>query len=69
MSHASERCRGDRLPDKRAVGSAVLAIAVLLPAIHLMGYYRKRLGHWPGELQVCEDVAARSLVLSFLSGG
>jgi perosamine synthetase len=36
-----------------------------LPAIHLMGYYRERFGHRPGELPVCEDVAARSLALPF----
>lgn len=36
-----------------------------LPAIHLMSYYRERFGHGPGELPVCEDVAARSLALPF----
>jgi perosamine synthetase len=36
-----------------------------LPAIHLMSYYRERFGHRPGELPVCEDVAARSLALPF----
>jgi perosamine synthetase len=36
-----------------------------LPAIHLMGYYRERFGHRPGEFPVCEDVAARSLALPF----
>jgi perosamine synthetase len=36
-----------------------------LPAIHLMSYYRERYGHRPGELPVCEDVAARSLALPF----
>jgi len=36
-----------------------------LPAIHLMSYYRERYGHQPGELPVCEDVAARSLALPF----
>jgi perosamine synthetase len=36
-----------------------------LPAIHLLGYYRERHGHRPGELPVCEDVAARSLALPF----
>ena len=36
-----------------------------LPAIHLMGYYRERFGHRPGELPVCEGVAARSLALPF----
>jgi perosamine synthetase len=36
-----------------------------LPAIHLLNFYRERLGHRPGEFPVCEDVAARSLALPF----
>ena len=36
-----------------------------LPAIHLMSFYRERLGHRPGEFPVCEDVAARSVALPF----
>jgi perosamine synthetase len=36
-----------------------------LPAIHLMSFYRERLGHREGEFPVCEDVAARSLALPF----
>jgi perosamine synthetase len=36
-----------------------------LPAIHLLSFYRERFGHRPGELPVCEDVAARSLALPF----
>jgi perosamine synthetase len=36
-----------------------------LPAIHLMSFYRERLGHRPGEFPVCEDVAARSIALPF----
>lgn len=36
-----------------------------LPAIHLLGFYRERFGHRPGEFPVCEDVAARSLALPF----
>jgi perosamine synthetase len=39
-----------------------------LPAIHLMSLYRERFGHRPGELPVCEDVAARSLALPFFPG-
>jgi perosamine synthetase len=39
-----------------------------LPAIHLMSFYRERFGHRPGELPVCEDVAARSLALPFFPG-
>ena len=36
-----------------------------LPAIHLMGLYRERVGPREGEYPVCEDVAARSLALPF----
>jgi perosamine synthetase len=36
-----------------------------LPAIHLLSFYRERLGHREGEFPVCEDVAARSLALPF----
>jgi perosamine synthetase len=39
-----------------------------LPAIHLLGFYRERFGHRPGEFPVCEDVAARSLALPFFPG-
>jgi perosamine synthetase len=39
-----------------------------LPAIHLMGFYRERFGHRPGEFPVCEEVAARSLALPFFPG-
>ena len=36
-----------------------------LPAIHLMSFYRERLGHREGEFPVCEEVAGRSLALPF----
>ena len=36
-----------------------------LPAIHLMSFYRERLGHREGEFPICEDVADRSLALPF----
>jgi perosamine synthetase len=36
-----------------------------LPAIHLMSFYRERLGHREGEFPVCEEVARRSLALPF----
>jgi perosamine synthetase len=39
-----------------------------LPAIHLMSFYRERFGYREGELPGCEDVAARSLALSFFPG-
>jgi perosamine synthetase len=36
-----------------------------LPAVHLLSFYRRRLGHREGEFPVCEDVARRSLALPF----
>jgi perosamine synthetase len=39
-----------------------------LPAIHLMSFYRERLGFREGEFPVCEDVAARSIALPFFPG-
>jgi perosamine synthetase len=39
-----------------------------LPAIHLMSFYRERLGHREGEFPVCEEVARRSLALPFYPG-
>ena len=36
-----------------------------LPAIHLMSFYRERLGHREGQFPVAEEVAARSLALPF----
>jgi perosamine synthetase len=39
-----------------------------LPAIHLMSFYRERFGFAPGQLPVCEDVAARSVALPFFPG-
>jgi perosamine synthetase len=39
-----------------------------LPAIHLLRFYRERFGHRPGELPICEDVAARSIALPFFVG-
>ncbi len=36
-----------------------------LPAIHLLRFYRERFGYRPGEMPICEDVAARSLALPF----
>jgi perosamine synthetase len=38
-----------------------------LPAIHLMSFYRERLGHREGEFPVCEEVARRSLALPFFA--
>ncbi len=49
----------------RALGEHGIQSKPYLPAIHLMSFYRERLGHREGEFPVCEDVAARSLALPF----
>jgi dTDP-4-amino-4,6-dideoxygalactose transaminase len=36
-----------------------------LPAIHLMSFYRERLGLCEGAFPICEDIAARSIALPF----
>jgi perosamine synthetase len=48
-----------------ALAAAGIQSKPYLPAIHLMSFYRERLGHRPGEFPVCEDAAARSLALPF----
>jgi perosamine synthetase len=61
-----------QLPDGVDRDDAVRALAVAgiqskpyLPAIHLMPFYRARLGHRDGEFPVCEDIARRSIALPF----
>ena len=58
--------------DRDAVIGALRARGIdskpYLPAIHLMSFYRERLGHREGELPVCEDVARRSIALPFFPG-
>ena len=49
----------------RALAAEGIESKPYLPAIHLMPYYRERFGHRPGELPICEDVAARSVALPF----
>jgi perosamine synthetase len=49
----------------RALAAHAIQTKPYLPAIHLMSFYRERLGHRDGEFPVCEDVAARSLALPF----
>jgi perosamine synthetase len=49
----------------RALAQGGIQSKPYLPAIHLMTFYRERLGHRPGDFPVCEDVAARSLALPF----
>ena len=60
LPHRVERDRAMAFLRERGVHSKPY-----LPAIHLMSFYRERFGHRPGELPVCEDVAARSLALPF----
>ena len=55
----------DRDAAVRALAARAIQSKPYLPAIHLMSFYRHRLGHKPGEFPVCEDVAARSLALPF----
>jgi perosamine synthetase len=55
----------DRDATVRALAERGVQSKPYLPAIHLMSFYRERLGHREGEFPVCEDVAARSLALPF----
>jgi perosamine synthetase len=58
----------DRDATVRDLGAQGIQSKPYLPAIHLMSFYRERLGHREGEFPVCEDVAARSLALPFFPG-
>ena len=49
----------------RALAERGIQSKPYLPAIHLLSFYRERLGHREGEFPVCEDVAARSVALPF----
>jgi len=49
----------------RALGERGIQAKPYLPAIHLMSFYRKRLGHEAGSFPVCESVSCRSLALPF----
>jgi len=49
----------------RALAAEGIQSKPYLPAIHLMSFYRERLGCRAGQFPVCEDVAARSLALPF----
>jgi perosamine synthetase len=60
--------RVDRDATARALGAKRIESKPYLPAIHLMSFYRGRLGHRAGEFPVCEEVAARSLALPFFAG-
>jgi perosamine synthetase len=61
-----------QLPEGVERDTAILALRDLsvqskpyLPAIHLMSFYRERLGHRRGEFPVCERVADSSIALPF----
>jgi perosamine synthetase len=58
----------DRNATMRELAARGVQSKPYMPAIHLMSFYRERLGHRPGEFPVCEDVAARSLALPFFPG-
>jgi perosamine synthetase len=49
----------------RSLGQRSIPSKPYFPAIHLMTFYRERLGHREGQFPVCEDVAARSIALPF----
>jgi perosamine synthetase len=55
----------DREGTVRTLAARGIQSKPYLPAIHLMSFYRERLGHREGEFPVCEDVAERSLALPF----
>jgi perosamine synthetase len=55
----------DRDDTIRALAARGIQSKPYLPAIHLMSFYRERLGHRQGEFPICEDVAARSVALPF----
>jgi perosamine synthetase len=55
----------DRDDTVRALAAQGVPSKPYMPAIHLMSFYRERLGHREGEFPVCEDVAARSIALPF----
>jgi perosamine synthetase len=55
----------DRDATVRALAAKGIQSKPYLPAIHLMSFYRERLGHRLGDFPVCEDIAARSLALPF----
>src|SRR5207245_1259302 len=57
--------RVDRDATVRALAERRIQSKPYLPAIHLMSFYRARLGHREGEFPVCEDVSARSIALPF----
>jgi perosamine synthetase len=60
LPHGVDRDTAIRALSERGVQSKPY-----LPAIHLMSFYRERLGHREGEFPVCEDIAARSVALPF----
>ena len=60
--------RVDRADVMSDLGARGIQSKPYLPAIHLMSFYRERVGHRPGEFPVCEDVAGRSLALPFFPG-
>jgi perosamine synthetase len=57
----------DRDATVRALAEHGIQSKPYLPAIHLLSFYRERLGHREGEFPVCEDVAARSIALPFFT--
>jgi perosamine synthetase len=60
--HFAEDARDQLMTHLQANG---IGCAPYFPTIHLQPYYRDRFGFAPGDLPVCEKVAARTLALPF----
>jgi len=60
--HFAEEARDQLMAHLQDEG---IGCAPYFPAIHLQPYYRDRFGVAPGDLPVCEGVAARTLALPF----
>ncbi len=60
--HFAEDARDQLMDHLQAEG---IGCAPYFPAIHLQPYYRDRFGFAPGDVPVCEKVAARTLALPF----
>jgi perosamine synthetase len=60
--HFAESARDQLMDRLQAEG---IGCAAYFPAIHLQPYYRDQFGFAPGDVPVCEKIAARTLALPF----